>query len=115
MITLDQVIKMIETYKENLAKPVEYRLYYDDMGKVICYTTENREGNYIVITKEQYSESRMDVYISEGKIFTTHRRKHLFKMTRSTDGQKCSIDDVSIIVDDNSPYKYWKLQIYEIE
>lgn len=115
MITFDQVVKMIDLYKENLSKTVEYRLYYDDAGKVIRYTTENMDGNYIVITKEQYAESRMDVYVSDGKIFTTHRRKHLFKLTKSTEGQKCSADDVSIIVEDDSPHNYWKLEIYDIK
>ena len=29
----------------------EFRLYYDESGKVICYTCEKLPGNYIVIDK----------------------------------------------------------------
>ena len=29
--------------------PPEFRLYYDDTGRVICYTCEKLPGKYIVI------------------------------------------------------------------
>ena len=35
-------------------KPVEYKVYYAEDTSIIEITTEEREGNYIVITQLEY-------------------------------------------------------------
>ncbi len=92
---------------------LEYRLYYDDRGKVIIYTTEKIVGKYLVITKEQYSECRMDVLVIDGEILRTERRKNVYVLEKNTEGVKTSKYDVNIIVQDNDDGHYWKLNCYE--
>jgi len=36
----------------------EFRLYYDEKGKVVTYTCEKLEGNYIVIDKHVFAQAR---------------------------------------------------------
>jgi hypothetical protein len=91
---------------------LEYRLYYDDAGRVITYTTEKLEGNYIVITREQYSECRMDVVVVEGKIVRTERNRAVYVLEKNTGGVKTSKYDINIIINDGDG-NYWKLTTYE--
>jgi len=76
---------------------VEFRLYYDDTGKVLCYTCENLEGNYIVIDGDTYHECRPDVYVINGEIVKKSEMTVIRKLKTSTKGITCSIDDVSMI------------------
>jgi hypothetical protein len=96
--------------------PLVYKLYYDDNGKVITYSTEDLPGQYIEITKEQYAEARHDVIVKAGKIIFTHMRSHVFKLEKSSSGIKCSKYDISIIsdTDDNRDSQHWKQVAYEI-
>lgn len=95
---------------------LEYRLYYDDHGKVVTYTCENLPGNYIIVTKEQFAEARVDVFIKDGKIVNTHKTSNTHKLEINlTEGTRCSKYDVSILVDENeNEFALWKMNFYEI-
>lgn len=89
----------------------EYRLYYDDHGRVITYTTENIDGKYIVITPLQYAEARPDIVIVDGNIVETHQNTGIYTLTRNLiDGTKCSKYDINIIVDSADDGYFWKLE-----
>lgn len=91
---------------------IEYRLYYDNHGRVITYATKNLPGKYIVITREEFAESRMDVTVSaEGKII--RQRNSSIKLEKSTAGIRCHKYDVNIIVQDNDIGYLWGTAIYE--
>lgn len=96
--------------------PPEFRLYYDDKGKVVCYTCEKLEGNYIVIDARTYAESRPDLRIIDGKISTVQPSAVVYKLMPGDVGIECAVEDISIIPD--SDYKgktqKWKLNIYEL-
>lgn len=77
----------------------EPRLYYDDEGKVLFYTCDKPEGNYIVIDNLTFAEARYDVIVSNGKIIKPHKTTHSYNLVPSKDGQKCVYEDVSIIAD----------------
>jgi hypothetical protein len=97
--------------------PPEFRLYYDDNGKVITYSTEKIAGKkYIVITKEQYSESRPDVIVVNGKVLETHTTKTISRLTKNASvGTPCSKYDVNVIVDAGSDdCQYWRNEYYEL-
>lgn len=77
----------------------EFRLYYDDNGKVLFYTcNEKPEGNYIIIDRELYAESRHDLRIIDGVIHRSSEFAVVTKLERSIEGIKCAIEDISIIV-----------------
>lgn len=97
--------------------PPEHRLYYDEKGKVICYTCEKLEGNYIVIDKQTYAEGRPDVRVIDGKLVKSYESIVIAKLQlNETEGVNTTIDDVSIIADQNYNDKTnkWKLKVYEL-
>lgn len=91
---------------------LEYRLYYDSAGKLITYSTEILNHEYIVITKEQYAEARSDVIVKNKKIIRTDRLTLVYVLEKSTDGVSCSKYDINII--DNNNSQYWKLTSHDL-
>lgn len=91
---------------------VEFRLYYDDTGKVLCYTCEKLSGsNYIVIDGDTYHQCRPDVYVIDGKIVRQNQMTIIRKLKPSNNGISCSVDDVSMITTENSVN--WELHTSE--
>lgn len=94
----------------------EFRLYYDEHGKVLFYTCEKPEGNYIIIDAATYAAGRPDVRIIDGKISTLVPNLVVSKLMPSIDGVSCTEEDISIVVD--TAYKdktiKWKLNTYEL-
>lgn len=99
-----------------IEKP-EFRLYYDDAGKVICYTCAKPEGNYIVIDSETYAAARPDVRVINGKISTVQVSTVVCKLMPDEKlGTSCVLEDIDIIAPSNytgSTVK-WKLNVYEL-
>jgi len=97
-----------------LEKP-EFRLYYDDLGKIICYTGEKLEGNYIVVDAMTFAESRQDIRVIDGRIVKDSSNATIVRLTPSDFGHLCATEDLSIIVtnDDAIEKQYWKLTVYE--
>jgi hypothetical protein len=96
--------------------PPEFRLYYDEHGKVICYTGDKSvEGNYIVIDAMTFVEARPDVRVIDGKVSRFKAEAVVHKlMPNDIEGINCSIDDISIIVESPEPHTKWKLKTYEL-
>ena len=95
----------------------EFRLYYDDNGKVICYTGDKSiEGNYIVIDALTFAEGRPDVRVIDGKLSRAQPNAVVYKLMPSDadDAIVCAMDDVSIVTSDGLVTK-WKLNIYELQ
>ena len=89
---------------------VEFRLYYDDNGKVLCYTCEKLEGNYIVIDSDTYHQCRPDVYVIDGKIVKQNEITVIRKLKPSTKGITCDNDDICMISDTGTT---WDLTVNE--
>jgi len=82
---------------------VEYRLYYNDLGEPLFYSTEQEMGNYIIIDKETYTVGRYDVRIVDGKLIKPAEYVYQ-KLVPVTMG-----NDVSIV----TPDQEWKLKHFE--
>jgi len=99
-----------------IEKP-EFRLYYDDNGKVICYTCEKLPGQYIIIDAVSFAESRPDVRVLDGKLIRTSEIQVISKLVPSLDSPTvyCHEDDIAIIVSmDCKQKKGWKYKTYEL-
>lgn len=95
--------------------PPEFRLYYDDSGKVLFYTCEKPAGNYIVIDAITYASARYDLRVVDGKISVANPNAIVYKLMPSESGTKCSAEDISIIADDQTrEVTFWDLKIYEL-
>jgi hypothetical protein len=97
--------------------PPEFRLYYSDTGKVICYTCEKLDGNYIIIDASIYAAGRPDVRVIDGKISNLSECVVVTKlMPDAITGQSCVTEDISIVV--GAGYVgdtiKWKLNTYEL-
>ena len=96
-------------------RKIEYRVYYNKDGSIITYTTESIEGEYIVITSEQYDQSRPDAKVIGDKLVFTHRRSHVSKLVENkTVGVRTSKYDMSVIQEDGDS-TYYTIQAYEIK
>jgi hypothetical protein len=97
-----------------IQKP-ELRLYYDDKGKVLFYTCEKPEGNFIVVDAQTYMEARPDVRVVDGKV-TKVQAAIVSKLMPNTIGQRCAHEDISIVVDDKYTGKIqnWEMTTYEL-
>ncbi len=100
---------------KQLEKP-EFRLYYDDAGKLLFYTCEKPEGNYIVIDAQTFAEGRPDVRVIDGKITQASSIAIVSKLMPSDEGFSCAEEDVSILVDETytGEVKKWKAVTYEL-
>lgn len=98
-----------------LEKP-EFRLYYDDEGKVICYTGDKSvTGNYIVIDTQTFAEARPDVRVINGVISRANPSQVVYKlMPNNNQGTNCHVEDISVIVEPNTKSTKWKLTNYEL-
>jgi hypothetical protein len=96
--------------------PPEFRLYYDDAGKVVCYTCEKLPGNFIVIDNSTFAQARPDVRVIDGKISTVQSYAVVSKLMPAQEGTLCTSEDISIVVDSSydGRTQNWKLTTYEL-
>ena len=58
-----------ELYQQFPKQEIEYRLYYNDKGRPVAMASHDYpEGNYIVITQEQYERPNYNVRVVNGRI-----------------------------------------------
>ena len=100
-------------------EPPEFRLYYDDQGKVLFYSCDkNDTGNFIIIDRQTFAECRPDIRIIDGQISRVSPNAVVHKyMQNESEGVSCHPDDVSILVGDKYDGKVqkWKLTTYELK
>jgi len=94
----------------------EFRLYYDEKGKVVCYTCEKLPGNFIIVDTSTFAQARPDVRIIDGKISTVQTHAVVSKLMPASHGTSCTSDDISIIVNNSYSGKTqdWKMITYEL-
>lgn len=98
-------------------KTPEFRLYYDEKGKVICYTCEKLEkGNYIIVDATTFAQARPDVRVVDGRITTVTANAVVSKLMPCDAGQQCAKQDISIVVDNKfkGEIQNWKMITYEL-
>jgi len=89
----------------------EFRLYYDDQGRVIHYSMEDLPGDYIIVDRLTFDQARFDIRVKDGQIV---KLKHpaSWKLVPSEFGQHpCHQDDITIVVSsDYHQKKYWEVK-----
>jgi len=94
-------------------EPIELRLYYDDKGNVAFYTCDKPEGNFIVIDKQTFAESRPDLKVVNGKLIRPGLNPVVTKLIPDIEGFSCAKDDISIVTTEMIETQKWKLVINE--
>ena len=77
----------------------EFRLYYDDAGRVLFYTCEKPQGKFIVIDAQTFAEARPDVRVVDGKLTTVTSGSVITKLVEADTGTKTVSTDISVIPD----------------
>jgi len=86
-----------------------FRLYYDPETKEpLFYSMEDKPGEYITITAEEFAEMRYDVVVKDGKIRRV-RATSIGKLVPSDIGHGTLQNDISIVGDE----QYWEMKTYE--
>jgi len=111
---MDDEKDFIVIFEAPVIEKPEFRLYYDEQGKVVCYTTEKLEGNYLVIDKLTFAECRPDIRVIDKKIIRNYQVGIICKLKPDSNGStQCATDDISIITDDTSiSTTKWEYKLY---
>ena len=108
--------EIFEEFWANYKWPEEpeltFRLYHTDAGQPIVYTTEDLDGKYIVVTKEQYSTCTYNILVRDGKIINKPNLVITDKLIPGNLGTPCHTLDVSIVVN-GYPAQHWNLKHYD--
>lgn len=94
----------------------EFRLYYDDVGRVLFYTCEKPEGKYVVIDSFTFAQGRPDVRVVDGRVTANAIGSVVSRLFINSDGTNCASEDISVIVPELylGPTTKWKLKTYEL-
>lgn len=92
-------------------KPVFYRLYYNEQGYPVCYSTEDLPGTYIEIDQATFNLSDSKVKVKNGQLVKI-TWKTTSKVVPGEQGVACHPEDVSVIVD-SVPNTKWSKHSYE--
>jgi hypothetical protein len=88
---------------------LEFRVYHDDDGKVLFYSMERPEGQYIVITRQQYLEGRTDCIVNNGVLQSINQPIPIQKYQRNLNGEiTTSKYDINVLV--NTDGTNWTYQ-----
>ena len=108
-----------ENFWQALAEPVPapapifFRLYYNDRGEPVTYSMEPLPGNYIEIDAETYHRSRSNIRVVNGKLVPVVYKRSVSKLTPSTAGTPCSVENVSVVIAEDQPHIKWSLKSNE--
>ena len=89
-------------------KPVFFRLYHDDAGRLLFYSMEDLPGNYIEIDAETFALGPGNVLVVNGKLTYTDTKIYN-KPVPNGQGTPCAPDNVCIVVDETEPHTKWSL------
>jgi len=97
-------------------KTPEFRLYYDEKGRVVCYTCEKLPGNFIIVDNITFAQARPDVRVVDGKITTVVSNAVVSKLMPCDSGQACAKQDISLVVgkEFKGEITNWKMITYEL-
>ena len=93
-------------------KPVFFRLYHDDQGRILFYSMEDVPGTYIDIDAETFARSHTNMRVRDGKLIEIAQTTSA-KLIPGDTGTPCDPADVSIVVSEQQPNIKWSKRIYE--
>ena len=89
-------------------KPIEYRLYYDDLGQPLFFSQDNLPGNYIHVDREMYVSAPAHIRVIDGKLVVLNNVV-VSKIMPARYGIPCHPADVSVVVDVETPHIKWNI------
>lgn len=93
---------------------VFWRLYHDENGRPLFYTQEDKPGNYIDVTPEQYQRASMRVKVRDGILIELNTNT-VKKKVPAESGTPCHPKDVSIVVTADEPHQCWRIETHDTD
>jgi hypothetical protein len=91
-----------------------FRLYYDEQGRPIEYSHEDKPGNYIEVDPPTFQLQSTNICIVDGKIIQIAPPQLVTKLVPNQEaGTYCSQLDVCIVVPADQPHTIWSLTTNE--
>jgi hypothetical protein len=91
---------------------VSYRLYYDDQGLPLFYSMQDEPGNYIEIDQITYASPPAHARVVDGKLKTLTMNP-IAKLVPGNTGIACDVNDVCIVVTEDSPHTKWSIKKHD--
>jgi len=90
-------------------KKPEYRLYYDENGMPLFFTSQDVPGNYVVVDQQTYLHSPGHIRVVDGKLKIL---KVSFgkKLVPAVLGRACDPRDICVVVAEDQPCTRWTLK-----
>ena len=93
-----------ELYKTFPKLDIEYRLYYDTNGKPITMSSHSHpDGNYIVITKDQYERPNYNCRVVGGKMQFDDTNLVRVQLIKATSGMPVVKGHANLVVEEEYP------------
>ena len=93
-------------------RPIFFRLYHDDQGRILFYSMEDLPGTYIEIDAETFARSHTNMRVKDGKVIEIAQTTSA-KLIPGDTGTPCNPTDVSIVVSEQQPNTKWRKRTYE--
>lgn len=113
---MNQSLPELEKAFENIQQPsllaIEYRLYYDQYGTPVSMSSHNHpDGNYVVVTKEQYDRPNYtSLKVVNGQIkIIDPAMAGILGVEKSTTGFRVAKNHAGILADDT----YTEIEYYD--
>lgn len=108
---MDEFWKAVGAVDWSKPATTEYRIYYDTAtGQILDYTTESRDGDFILVDRETFARHRFEPKIRDGKLVWP--KPALGKLIPAEFGTPCHPWDITIICQQQDS-QHWKIKIYE--
>jgi hypothetical protein len=100
-----------ELYKTFLKQELEYRLYYDNKGRPTAMASHDYpEGNYVVITQEQYEKPNYNVRVINGTVVLDTADHFHVQLKRSDTGVAVVRGHASVVLENDT---YEEVEYYD--
>ena len=113
-MTEEEFFSIWQSQTQQIHKTPEYRLYHDENGFPLFFSTEELPGNYIVVDQDIFFGGARNIRVLDGKlkIYQTVFGK---KLIPTDQGQACDARNVCVIVPEDQPHIKWNLKHQETE
>lgn len=100
-----EFLKAIAAIQPIILEPLEYRLYYNNLGNITsCSMQAHAPGNYIVTDKDTY-DNYFRYKVAKGKLVKIeHDAAHCVRLIKSNSGYLVVKNNAAIILENNETY-----------
>ena len=115
-LTGEDFLQILQAAFQDLppAKPIFFRLYYDENGNPIIYSMEEFSHNYIDVDPETFAHAPFNVRVINGKLTYIDPMITVKKLQPADHGTACDPRDVCVVVNPDRSHIKWTIANNEL-